>query len=40
VNANRAATPANTGSNANSGNTTRPPRNSNTNRRPVGAPTP
>ena len=40
VNANREATPANTGSNSNSGNTTRPPRNSNTNRRPVAAPTP
>ena len=40
VNANRAATPANTGSNTNSGSTTRPPRNSNTNRRPVAAPTP
>ena len=40
VNANREATPANTGSNSNSGDTTRPPRNSNTNRRPVAAPTP
>lgn len=39
VNANRAATPANTGGNTN-GNTARPPRNSNTNRRPVAAPTP
>ncbi|MFY9620815.1 MAG: PASTA domain-containing protein [Pyrinomonadaceae bacterium] len=40
ANANRAATPANTGSNTNSGSTPRPPRNSNTNRRPVAAPTP
>jgi beta-lactam-binding protein with PASTA domain len=40
VNANRAPTPADSGGNANSGNTTRPPRNSNTNRRPVAAPTP
>lgn len=39
ANANR-ATPANTGSNTNSGTTPRPPRNSNTNRRPVAAPTP
>lgn len=39
VNANREATPANTG-NTNSGNTPRPPRNANTNRRPVAAPTP
>jgi len=39
VNANREATPANAG-NSNSGNPTRPPRNSNTNRRPVAAPTP
>ena len=39
-NANRAATPANSGANTNSGNTNRPPRNSNTNRRPVAAPTP
>jgi len=40
VNANRAATPANSGANTNSGSTTRPPRNSNTTRRPVAAPTP
>ena len=40
VNANRAPTPANSGANTNSGSTTRPPRNSNTNRRPVAAPTP
>lgn len=39
VNANREVTPANTG-NTNSGSTPRPPRNSNTNRRPVAAPTP
>ena len=37
ANANR-ATPANSGDNTNSGNTTRPPRNA--NRRPVAAPTP
>jgi len=40
ANANRTATPANTGGNTNSGSTTRPPRNSNANRRPVAAPTP
>ena len=40
ANVNRTATPANSGVNTNSGNTTRPPRNSNTNRRPVAAPTP
>ena len=40
VNANRAPTPANSGANTNSGSATRPPRNSNTNRRPVVAPTP